>query len=83
MDDATPHEYVSTACQHGRPEDCRRRCKYCGTPCQHPAHDGQPAADMAEVEQAILGAAWLRLYRRDPCAAAEALARMEPPPAGD
>lgn len=23
------HVYISTACAHGRPEDCRQRCKYC------------------------------------------------------
>lgn len=76
---SAPHAYVSTACLHGRHDDCRRTCKYCSAPCQHPAHASQPDGDPAAIERAILDAAWLRLYRRDPLAAADALAEMRPP----
>jgi hypothetical protein len=27
------HCYVSTACQHGRHEECRNRCKFCSVGC--------------------------------------------------
>jgi hypothetical protein len=27
------HDYISTACRHGRHEDCRATCKWCGAAC--------------------------------------------------
>lgn len=30
---STPHHYISTACQHGLHEQCRRSCKFCGAIC--------------------------------------------------
>jgi hypothetical protein len=30
------HRYISTACAHGRHDQCRLRCKYCGTECACP-----------------------------------------------
>lgn len=29
----TDRVYVSTACQHGKHEQCRLRCKFCGADC--------------------------------------------------
>jgi len=42
-----PHAYVSTACTHLRHEQCRRTCKFCGTPCQCPCHVHVEVAEAA------------------------------------
>lgn len=38
------HQYLSTACFHGRHHKCRKTCKYCGATCicetcNHPTED--------------------------------------------
>jgi hypothetical protein len=42
------HRYVSTACQHGKHDVCRERCKYCSSlclcPCHHAAGGGAPSS---------------------------------------
>lgn len=34
------HHYISTACQHGKHQECRKLCKFCGAKCacgcEHP-----------------------------------------------
>lgn len=37
--DSSVHEYVSTACQHGHCDRCRRVCKFCPAECGHDCHN--------------------------------------------
>jgi hypothetical protein len=54
------HDYVSTACQHGQHERCRKTCKFCQTPCcctECSRHAVSPAqAGYREAEPARAGA---------------------------
>ena len=34
----TVHEYISTACFHGKCGSCRNTCKFCGNPCRCDHH---------------------------------------------
>lgn len=40
------HQYLSTACLHGRHDDCRLTCKWCPAPCLCDCHieTGETAA---------------------------------------
>lgn len=33
------HDYLSTACEHGQCDECRRVCKFCPSECGHVCHD--------------------------------------------
>lgn len=33
------HDYLSTACEHQRHDECRRTCKFCANPCGCWCHD--------------------------------------------
>lgn len=49
----THHRYISTACAHERPEDCRQSCKYCGAKCEGPGpHDGHDPGSILEKLEA-------------------------------
>lgn len=71
------HVYISTACAHGRPEDCRQRCKYCPEgqgQCQsgyeHTGEDPGSLADrLAERDRQLLVASQvIARYRREDAA---------------
>lgn len=43
-DDASgAHDYLSTACLHGRHDECRRVCKFCPAECRDACHDAAGA----------------------------------------
>ena len=47
------HEYMSTACHHGKCGTCRKTCKYCDSPCRHSCHqDPSATSPLPWVDQA-------------------------------
>jgi hypothetical protein len=38
------HNYLSTACWHGKHDQCRKECKFCKAPCKCECHDKKDAA---------------------------------------
>ncbi len=46
------HYYVSTACAHRQCGSCRQTCKYCGDPCHHGCHEGDPPKVVSPVDEA-------------------------------
>lgn len=39
----TEHDYLSTACLHGRCAECRHQCKFCAAACRHSCHTPSPS----------------------------------------
>lgn len=50
----TPHQYRSTACEHGLHQPrCRRTCKFCGRPCICHCHQGEDPGEDTELRDRL------------------------------
>lgn len=56
LTDDDRHGYLSTYCQHGLHDDCKRTCKVCGSPCLCDACDHQRGTYVSEPLPIVPGA---------------------------
>jgi pyruvate-formate lyase-activating enzyme len=43
------HDYLSTACHHGRHFACRLKCKFCQAPCKCGCHTAMTLEEIRET----------------------------------
>jgi hypothetical protein len=59
----TPHNYVSTACFHGRHDVCRKSCKFCQVACGCVCHQAKETTPERRVEAILMR----HKFRQDAC----------------